>query len=352
MKDIVLIQRVSTKEKVFFTRQLSVMISAGVSIDNAINLIAQQSKNQSFKKILSQVYRDIEAGETLSEALSKYPNVFDKVYLAIVSSGEASGKLDRILSHLSDRMESMEAFKGKIKAALAYPIFIILTMIIIMVIMMVKVIPSLKQVFEESEIDLPWTTQLIISVSDFMAAYWWLVLIIVAVVAAGLYLICAKTKSGRYAWDSLKLKIPILKEVTTTMYMARFARIFSMLISAGIPIIETLKITARSVNNRVYVKILKNVISQVERGVPISVPLEKEPAFPAIVPQMIMVGEQTGKLEQLLEKLADYYDNETDTKIKTLSNLIEPVIIVIIGIGVGFLVYSILFPIYNLAQNL
>lgn len=350
MKDITLFSRVTNKEKVFFARQLAVMISSGLAIDNAINLVRLQTRNVAFKRVLGQVYTDVQAGEKLSNSLAKFPRVFDSVFIAVVSSGEASGKLDKVLSHLADRMEEMQNFKSKVRSALAYPIFIVVMMILVIAIMMIKVIPVLKDVFEESGAKLPWTTRVIVGLSDFMVAWWWLVLAVIAFITLLLWFIFTKTRGGRFSWDVIKLRTPIVSYVSYDMYMARFTRTLGMLIASGIPIIETIKITARAMNNRVYIRILKNVISQVERGIPMSVPLEKEKEFPILVPQMIMVGEQTGKLEFLMEKLADYYEDEVDTKVKTISSLVEPVTIVIVGAGVGFLIYSILYPIYSLVN--
>lgn len=350
MKQIIIFSRVSSKEKVFFARQLAVMISSGLAIDNAINLVKLQTKNVAFKKILDQIYVDVQAGEKLSASLSKFPKVFDNVFIAVVNSGEASGKLDRVLTHLADRMEEMQSFNSKVRSALAYPVFIVVMMVFVVALMMIKVIPVLKSVFEDSGVQLPWTTRVIMAISDFMVNWWWLVLAGLAFVVLVLWFYFTQTRGGRFRWDVLKLKTPIVRYVAYDMYMARFTRTLGMLIASGIPIIETIKITARAMNNRVYIRILKNVISQVERGIPMSVPLEKEKEFPILVPQMIMVGEQTGKLELLMEKLADYYEGEVDTKIKTISNLIEPVTIVIVGAGVGFLIYSILYPIYSLVN--
>lgn len=326
------------------------MISSGLAIDNAINLVKLQTRNEAFKKVLDQIYVDVQAGEKLSTSLAKFPKVFDSVFVAVVGSGEASGKLDKVLAHLADRMEEMQSFNSKVRSALAYPIFIVVMMIFVVVIMMIKVIPVLKNVFEESGARLPLATRIIMGLSNFLVSWWWLVLAILAIIVFGAWFIFTKTKGGRYSWDIIKLKTPLVRYVSYDMYMARFTRTLGMLIASGIPIIETIKITARAMNNRVYIRILKNVIAQVERGIPMSVPLEKEKEFPILVPQMIMVGEQTGKLELLMDKLADYYEGEVDTKIKTISNLIEPVTIVIVGVGVGFLIYSILYPIYSLVN--
>lgn len=348
--NVSIFSRISAKEKVFFSRQLAVMISAGLAIDHAISIINRQTKNQAFKKVLAALYQDIDAGEYLSVALAKHPKVFDKVYISVVKAGEASGKLDKVLTHIADQMEIFQAFQSSIRSSLAYPIFVVVAMIFVVVIMMVKVVPVLKTVFEDVGAELPWTTRVIIGLSDFMVSKWWLILIILIVLIVGLTCYFRYTKKGRFQWDVLKLKAPLVSYLSYDIYMARFSRTLGMLIESGVPIIEALKITATALANRVYIRILKIVISQVERGVPMSVPLSESKEIPIIVSQMIMVGEQTGKLENLMGKLADYYEREVNTKIKTLVSLVEPVIIVIVGLGVGFVIYSILYPIYSIAQ--
>lgn len=350
MKDIVVFSRVSSREKVFFARQLAVMVSAGLTVDNAINLLKAQTKNQAMKKILDQVYQDILVGKPLSDSLARFPKVFDQFFIAVVRSGESLGKLDLVLNHLADRLEVFQTFSGKIKSALAYPIFVIVAMIGIVVLMMVKVIPVLKTVFEESGVELPFLTRMLMKMSDFMVKDWWVLLIILVFLTGIIWGFFRYTLRGKFYWHVIKLKTPLISYVSYDVYMARFARTMGMLIQAGIPIIEAIKITDAVVNNLVYTRIFRNVISQVERGIPMSVPLEKEKEIPVLVSQMIMIGEQTGRLEMLMNKVADFYEEETDRKIKTISNLIEPVTIVIVGIGVGLLLYSILYPIYSLGN--
>lgn len=349
-KDIVILKRVTTKEKVFFTRQLAVMISAGLALDTCIRLLKMQTKNPTFANILNHVYQDILAGETLSGSFGKFPKAFSGFYVAVVRSGETLGKLDTVLNHLADQMELFQTFAGKIKSALAYPIFILVAMIAVVAMMMIKVVPALKTVFEEAGAELPLATRVVMATSDFMVNYWWLLLIIIVILTVGGFCFFRYTRTGRYDWDVIKLKTPIINYVAYDIYMARFSRTMGMLIAAGVPIIEAIRITNSVLNNRVYAIILRNVITQVERGIPMSVPLSKSKEFTILVSQMVMIGEQTGKLEMLLSKAAQYYEQETDLKIKTISNLIEPVTIVIIGIGVGFILYSILYPIYSLTS--
>jgi len=215
---------------------------------------------------------------------------------------------------------------------------------------LVEVIPVLESVFAESNVPLPWTTRTIIWISNTMITYWWLIILVLILVIGGAIAFFKLTARGRYYWDVIALKAPIVRYISYDLYMSRFARTIAMLIASGIPIIETIKITASSVNNRVYTRILRGVVAQVEKGIPMSVPLEKSKEIPILVSQMVMVGEQTGRMETMMEKLADFYEEQVDTKLKTLSSLIEPVVIVIIGLGVGFLIYSILYPIYGLVQ--
>jgi type IV pilus assembly protein PilC len=233
---------------------------------------------------------------------------------------------------------------------LYYPIFIICTMIVIIVLMLVYIIPQLKQVFADSGATLPLATRMIIAISDFMVHYWWLVLGIVVVLIAGFTLLLRSREGGSW-WDRVKIHIPIVSELYSLIYMARFCRTMSMLLQSGVPIMETIAITADVIQNRLYTESLKSIAGQVERGIPMSVPMQKDRIYPPIVSEMMMVGEQTGKVGQVLTRLAEYYEKETDTKIKGLSGLIEPVIIVIIGVGVGFLVFSVIYPIYSIAQT-
>lgn len=340
---------VSLKEKVFMSRQLSTMLSAGLAIDQSFKVLSSQTKNDYLKKVFAQVIAELEGGQSLSSAMARFPKVFDPVFIAVVRSGESSGQLDKVLLQLADRLEMDQDFETKIKTAMFYPIFVIISMIAIIIVMMVYVVPQLKTVFTESNLELPWTTQAVVSISDFTVKYWWLELI-AALILALLMFVFFRTENGGSVWDRIKIRIPVFKELFVEIYMARFCRTMSMLIKAGLPIMETLAISADVVQNRIYTRSFRLIAAQVERGVPISVPMQKDKNFPPIVTQMIMVGEQTGKLESVLTKMADYYENETNAMIKGLSGLIEPIIIVIIGGGVGFLVYSIIQPIYSIAQ--
>lgn len=330
-------------------RQLAVMLSAGLAIDHAFKVLQHQTANPYLSQVYAAILKDLEQGNSLSLALGKHRAVFDPVFVAIVRSGESSGQLDKVLLQLADRMEMSQDFNSKVRAALIYPAFIVVVMIGIVVAMMMFVVPNLKTVFASSNVALPWTTSVVIAISDFTVQFWWIELISAAVLALCLW-IFFRSENGGSLWDLVKIKFPIIRQLYIQIYMARFCQTVSMLMKAGVPIIETLAITANVIQNRIYTRTLKYVASQVERGIPISVPLKTDKNFPPLVSEMIMVGEQTGKMESILDKTGEFYEAETNSLIKGLAGLIEPAVILIIGVGVGFLVYSIIVPIYSVAQ--
>jgi len=348
--NISLFDRITLKDKIFLARQLSVMLGAGIPIDQCFKIINLQTKKQILKKVYAQILIDLEAGESLSFAISKHRRVFDPVFIAIVRSGESTGQLDMVLGQLADRMEITADFESKVRGALIYPIFVIIVMIVIIYLMMIYVVPSLKAVFSDLGAELPFTTRAVIALSDFTVKFWWIEVIIFVLLCIGAFFFF-RNKGGGSAWDSFKLKIPGLKTIFTMVYMARFSRIVTILIKAGIPIMETIAVTADVLQNKIYSEGLRKAAGQIERGIPFSVPLEKDPHFPILVSQMVLVGEQTGKMEVVLDKMAEYYEKEVDSITKAFASLIEPVLIVIIGIGVGFVVFSIIFPIYSIART-
>ena len=342
--------RISLKERVFFSRQLSTMIGSGVPLNQALNLLLVQTRNVVMRTTITTIIHDLEAGYSFSTAIAKHPHVFNKVYIAIIRSGEQSGKMDIVLKRMAEQLENEASFTGKIRSALLYPAFIFVAMIGVAILMMVRVIPQLKSIFEEAGAQLPISTRLLIALSDFMVQYWYLAILIVVGAAVGGRVFITSTGTGRTFWNHMQISFPVFGGLNQGAYMARMNRTMSMLVQSGIPIIEAIKIVADVIDNKLYYDGLIEVASQVERGVPMSVPLSQNPIFPVIVAQMISVGEQTGKLEQILDNLAVYYEDETGTKIKGLSSLLEPAIMLVIGGGVAFLVFSILMPIYNIAN--
>lgn len=342
-----ILKRVTVRDKAFLARQLATMLNSGLMLDKALKIIIAQVRNAYLRSVLENVLQDLEGGIGFSQALKRHPKVFDRVFINIVVSGEAVGKLAEVLVRLADQLEKENDFISKVKGALYYPLFIIVTMAVMAVIMMVKVIPPLQEVFSEFNAQLPWTTRTLISISGFMASNWLICLVfLIALVVFLIYFL--RTKQGKYLVDYIA--IHYTAELGVDIFMARFSRTLSMLIQAGTPIIEAINITGEVINNSIYQQILKRVSNQVERGIPMSVQLEKSRDFPVIIPQMISIGEKTGEMAHVLENLAIYYEEESNNKVKGLTSLFEPAIIVIIGIAVAFMVISIIGPIYNIAQ--
>lgn len=339
--------KVGIADKAFFARQIATMLSSGITIDKALQIVISQTKNQYFKKVLENILTDLEGGSPFSAAISKHPEVFDKVFINIVVSGEAVGKLSEVLTKLADRLENDRNFIAAIRNAMAYPLLVLIVMISIVILMAIKVLPELESVFAEFQSQLPWTTRTLMGISHFLIAYWWLVLLVLISIIAFLYY-WLKTAAGMRTFNRLEINFP--GGLGQDVYMARFCRTLGMLIESGTPIIDALKITADVMNNQIYKDFLLVTSEKIERGLPLSEILQKSEDFPVIVPQMVLVGEKTGKVDEVLLRLADYYEDRSNAKVKNFASLAEPILIVIIGIGVGFVVFSIIMPIYNLAQ--
>lgn len=341
--------KITTKDRALFARQLATMISAGMTLTKSLSIVTQQARSDRLKEIYNDVYRDLEEGYSFSSALAKHPEAYDRVFIAIVKSGETTGNLEKVLDETATRLENEGNFAAKIKGAMLYPAFILGALLIIGAYMMIKVIPQLKTVFEQAGSNLPLVTRMLIAVSDFLTQYWWLVLIfLVVIIIMARYWIVSDL--GGRTINRWEITIPGIKQLTVGMYMSRFSRVMEMLILAGVPLIDGLKITAGTMNNQIFEEGINEMVVEVEKGVPLSVPILKNENFPTLLGQMVAVGEQTGKMDEVLSKVAEYYEEETDQRIKSISTLVEPVILVIIGCGVAFLVFAVLMPIYGIAQ--
>lgn len=341
--------KITIKDKAVFSRQLTTMISAGLTLNKAISILASQARNDRLKKIFLAIYKDLEDGLAFSSALSKHPDAFDRVFVSIVKSGETTGNLEVVLNQTADRLENDADFTGKIKSALYYPLFILVALIGIGSYMLVSVIPKLEAIFEKASVKLPFATRVVIGLSHFLSSQWWLALLVI-VVAVFLVRAWVISDRGARTLSQWEITLPIVKGFTVNIYMSRFARVLEMLTKAGVPLLDTLKVSSTTMNNHVFEDSINIMAEEVERGVPLSVPIQRDPNFPKILGQMIAVGEQTGKLDQVLEKAAVYFERESENKIKAISTLIEPIILLIIGFAVAFLIFAVLVPIYNIAQ--
>lgn len=342
--------KISFNDVVMFTRQLATMINAGLPLTDSLSILKSQGSAK-LSEIVSQILRDVKEGSSLAESIKKYPAVFSQVYIALVRAGEAAGIIDNILNRLADNLENQREFNGKLKNAMIYPIIILLAMTGVIFGMMVFVIPKLTVLYDEFKADLPATTKGLIALSNFMSHFWWLIL---AVVFGGFYLyrILNMNKEFREKIDNFKFKIPIYGPLYKKIILTEFTRTLGLLVNAGVSIVEALKISSKTANNIVIEKAILDATSQVEKGFTLSSALAQKDVFPQIVPQMISVGEETGEMGEVLAKVSKFFQSESDESVKGLTTAIEPLIMIVLGVGVLFLILAIILPIYNLTSSI
>ncbi len=344
-------KNIPNKDMVLFSRQLATLISARVPILQALRILQEQVASKYLSEIVGGLIAAVENGESLSLAMSRYENVFGSVYTSLVRSGEASGSLDKALTYLAEQLEKDYELKSKVKSAMTYPTFVLVALLIVGILMFKFVLPKLTDVLKEQGGQLPAVSVGLIAFTGFFDKYWWVLImgIIALIIGAKLFV---STTLGRYEWDKLKIQLPLVGPIVKKIYLARFARNLSTLVVGGIPIIKALQIVAEVVNNRIYRDILYDTVSRVTAGQTISEGISRYPEyFPVIVSQMVRVGEQTAQLDDIMAKLAIFYEKEVDTQISTLTTLLEPLIMVVLGVGVGLLVAGVLLPIYNMAST-
>ena len=343
-------ERITTRDVATFTRQLSTMINAGLPITEALLILRSQSKG-SMQKVVAQILADIEAGESFSTSLTRHSKIFSQTYISLVKSGEVGGVMDTVLLRLADNMEKQEEFAGKVKGALIYPAIIVVGMIIVGLVMMIFVIPRLTSLYTEFNATLPLPTRILIGLSSFVTQFWFIILIF-GIIGAYVFKLYKATKDGRRKIDELSFKIPVFGELQKQVILTELTRTLSLMVGAGVPILEALNITSGVVSNTVVSDSLKDVAKQVEKGFPIAFAFGRHPdAFPFILSQMIAVGEETGKMDEVLTKISHIFEVESDEKVKGLTAAIEPLVMVVLGLGVGFLVIAVILPIYNLTSQ-
>ncbi|MBI2065893.1 type II secretion system F family protein [Candidatus Woesebacteria bacterium] len=343
-------ERITLSDVATFTRQLATMVNAGLPITQALLILRSQSRG-SLQKVVAQILTDVEGGESLSTSLSRHPKVFNPTYIALVKSGEVGGVMDEVLVRLADNLEKQQEFKGKVTGALIYPAIIVIGMFLVGFIMMVFVIPRLTSLYGEFNAQLPTPTKILIGTSNIFAKAWPLILITLGL---GFYGFSAyrKTPAGRRRTDELLFKLPIIGDLQKQVMLTELTRTLSLMVGAGVSILETLNITAGVVGNVVISDALKDAAKQVEKGFPIAYAFSKHPeAFPYILSQMVAVGEETGKMEEVLAKVSHVFEVESDQRVKALTSAVEPLVMILLGLGVGFLVIAIILPIYNLTSQ-
>jgi len=344
-------KKVSAGEITVFTRQLSTMINAGLPVVEAISVLRVQAK-PAFSEVLSQIQGDVEGGESFSAALSKHPKIFSSTFVALIKAGETGGVMDKVLNRLSDNMEKQQEFKGKVRGALIYPAIIVIGMTIVSILMMVFVIPQLNDLYDQFDAELPITTKILNGISNLLIKGWPIVLALVAGGGWGFW-VYKKTPVGKRKIAKIFFKIPIVGPLQRQILLTEITRTMAMMIGAGVSILESLQVTSGVVGNVLMSDALNNASEQIEKGFPIAYSFAKEPdAFPFILSQMIAVGEETGKMDEVLTKLSHIFEVESEQKVKNLTAAVEPIVMIVLGLGVAFLVVSVILPIYNLTTAL
>lgn len=342
--------KIPSSEVVAFTRQFSTMVSAGLPLADALIILEKQTKNQKFAKIIAQVVADVEGGMSLSGALSVHKSAFDTVYIKLVEAGETGGVLDKIFAKLADNLEREREFKAKTRGAFVYPAIVVCVMVLVMAIMMIFVIPRLTSLYAEIGASLPLPTRVLIALSNFMRNFWWL-LILLIFLAGYVFRVFAKTARGSGVVSALVLALPIWGKIRKTLELSQFTRTLGLLIGAGIPIITALRVVSDLLIVSSFKEGINFAIARVERGSPLYQPLATNAIFPPIIAQMLRVGEETGKMDEVLVRLSAYFESESEHLVRNLTTALEPLILVILGLGVGILVLSIILPIYNLTSQ-
>lgn len=345
LRDRITVADVST-----FTRQLATMVNAGLPITEALLILRQQTKG-AMQKVVAQILTDVEGGESLSIAMARHPKVFSPTYIALLKSGEVGGVIDEVLGRLADNLEKQQEFTGKVKGALIYPAIIVVGMFVVGLVMMIFVIPRLTSLYGDFNAQLPTATKILIGVSNFFIKFWPFLII---GVGGGLWGFSAyrKTPAGKRRTDELIFKLPIIGELQREVILTELTRTLSLMVGAGVSILEALNISAGVVGNEVIADALRDASKQVEKGFPIAYSFSKHPeAFPFILSQMVAVGEETGKMEEVLSKVSHVFEVESDQKVKGLTSAVEPLVMILLGLGVGFLVIAIILPIYNLTSQ-
>jgi type IV pilus assembly protein PilC len=342
---------IKPKSIAVFTRQFSVMIDAGLPLVQCLDILGQQQENKAFQKVILQVRQDVEAGSSLAEALRKHPQAFSDLYVHMVAAGEAGGILDTILQRLANYIEKAVKLRGQVRSAMIYPVAVITIAIIVIYIILWKVIPVFATLFEGLGTSLPFLTQVIVNISRFIGNFWWLIML---VVIGGIFALRQyyKTEAGRYQIDKLMLRMPVIGILLRKIAVARFCRTLGTLLASGVAILESLEITARTSGNAVVEEAILKVRHDVEEGKSLAEPLARTEQFPPMVCQMVGVGEQTGAMDTMLSKIADFYEDEVDAAVEGMMSLLEPVMIAFLGVVIGTIVVAMYLPMFSLISQI
>lgn len=340
---------VKVKDLVIFFRQLSVMVEANLPIVKALRILMQQTQNRYLKAVIGNMADEVEGGAKLSQAMAEYPDIFGQFFTNIVASGETSGRLNEVMNYLADQKEKDYDLGSKVKGAMIYPIVILCGLVVVGFVMMTFVVPKLTGVLQESNTKLPLATKLLIGISTFMNSYWWAIIAVAVVVLGGAYYYFKKKPGGRNAFDSILLKVPVFGSIFQQIYIVRITQSLNTLLKGGVPVAKALETVRDVMDNKVYRGVVEQAMLDVGEGNPLGESLAGSRYVPSMVAQMISIGEETGKLDVVLEKLTTFYTREIDNLVKNLSTLIEPLIMIILGLAVGGFIAAIIMPMWQLS---
>lgn len=341
---------VTSKEVAIFANMFSVMISSGVPLVRCLSILQAQVENPAFSKIIGTIRTEVEGGSTFSAALSRHPRVFDNLFCNLVKAGEAGGILDKILDRLSGYLEKSEELKAKVKGALTYPVVVLAIAALVVLALVLFVLPQFKSIFQSMNVDLPAVTEMLLAFSDIMQEWWWIILPCMALIPISVMQFF-KSPQGARVFDTNILRVPVFGPMMRKVAVARFTRTLGTMISSGVPILQALEVTAATAGNIVIKEAVDKTRVSIREGESIADPLRQSGVFPPMVVQMISVGEETGELDKMLMKIAEFYDTEVDTAVKALTSIIEPIVIVFMGVVIGGIVLAVFMPMLKLINN-
>ncbi len=348
--EIGFLQKISAKEVSIFTRQLSTLLGAGIPLVPSFTVLLAQTKNPLLQKILAQIRADLNEGKSLTASMENFPRVFPPFYINMVKAGEASGTINLVLERLADFSESQQELVSKIRSALAYPLIMLLVGSMVILLLMTFVVPKITGIFADMEQTLPMITVVLIAVSNFLKSFWWLILLIIFAGIAAFKYLTEGTQAGRSFWDSFRLRAPVWGSLNLKIAVARFSRTLATLLQSGVPLLSAMEIVRNVVNNVYIGEAINRAAREVEEGQSLAVPLAASGLFPPMVTEMIAIGEQTGSLEKMLNRIAVAYETEAQSDVMVMTSLLEPIMILLMGLIVGFIVFSILLPIFEMNQ--
>ncbi len=347
VKKIPFVSKTKSKDLILFTRQLSSMLASGLTLIKSLEILKEQTNNKYLQETIGGTLLDLEEGKSFSDSISKYPDVFPAIYISLVKAGESSGLLDKVFLRLATNLEKQHKLKNTVRGALMYPIIVMTLMVIVIIILMVFVVPELSKLYDSLNVTLPFITRLVVGISSAVAKIWFLIVGFISIFTYG-FLRWKKTPNGKEIYDRNILRFPLFGKIIKQTILTEFSRTFGLLVGTGTLIVDALNQSAGVTGNTVYEKSIKEIAKKVEKGVAVGEAMSAYSYFPPLLVQLVKVGEETGKMDENLLKASEYFEEEVNQAVKTLTTAMEPIIMVVLGIGVGFLVFSVITPIYSI----